>query len=83
MEVGEGEDLGKDQDIAEGISDIPGLIPVHVDESRGGEPPSALAADTSISTPAPQGSEDVGIGAESSTAMNIIPPEEEDWMHPI
>ena len=83
MEVGEGEDLGEDQDVAEGISDIPGLIPVHVDESCGGEPPSALAADASISTPTPQGSEDIGVGAESSTAMDIIPPEEEDWMHPI
>ena len=83
MEVGEGEDLGEDQDMAEAISDIPGLIPVHVDESRREEPPSALAVDTSISTPTPQGSEDIGVGAESLTAMDVIPPEEEDWMRPI
>ena len=83
MEVGEGEDLGKDQDVAEVISDVPGLIPVRVDESRREEPPSALAADASISTPTPRGSEDIGVGAESSTAMDIIPPKEEDWMRPI
>ena len=51
MEVGEGEDLGEDQDVAEVISDIPRLIPVRVDESRREEPPSALAVDASISTP--------------------------------
>ena len=83
MEVGEGEDLGKDQDMAEVISDVPGLIPVRVDEPCREEPPPALAADTSISTPAPRDSEDVGVGAESSTAMDIIPPKEEDWMRPI
>ena len=83
MEVGEGEDLSKDPDMAEAISDIPGLIPVRVDESCREEPSSAVAVDIPISTPAPRDSGDVGVRTESSTAMDVILPEEEDWMCPI
>ena len=80
MEVGEGENLGDGPDA---VSEIPGLIPVRVDESQMEEPPPALAEDITVPTPATRSSKNTGVRTESSTAMDIIPPEEEDWMRPI
>ena len=69
------EDQGRDQGITENITDIPGLIPVKVDEPREEDFPTASAAQASGSTPASQGlGRDIGVPGEGSAATIAVIP---------